>query len=1116
MPHPLTNLRVDLIYKLQKAGFVDFIEPILLSSYFNLLCQILAHAPSLLRPSQLEWMANYLDRLSDQTSNVTQLEIINIFAPSVIWHSVRIIPIIDATNPILSQSVRTFISAFPELASTACESIHLPPDIHRKYFPSSINQNVTDYAAMWHFISESCRSRVTINNATIELSSTIKPFLAGDYDANPKVIVAILNKLFFEFHSDNNIYTIEQRQIYLKQLLLHLFEKKYRTISERIKFIKLFLISYAQEHKRIVTMYNPDQSDYSAEDNNFRWWVDLILFSDLFIPPGALRRLLIENPDSFLLAAPGGYNNNKVYLGPGHYVYSIVWDALLEHQFELALDIDDWTLSFYFNNIKRLLALQDVLSREAACTQTLPGLTKFPLSWQLEPPEILTDHENIILFEQFIDFLQAVNAEADTFHQRNIDLLLDRHGDSIVHLIDILGKERTLNYLKSKVFKNLVKLETLLIHLSSIGYIKELCQRIFASFPSSVKDDPSQLETFVKYAILRASSEVQTAKLVTNLGTGEIGKQLSKAIKINDEAFIALKATPDIFLKNLIITLLNQILQDKELEEYDNEKLLQFIEKHSIHRLFQILEAANHMVSHDNYRAIFLALVKCDLTGKDTDKFLHNTTQENELGLAIAAHNDRIQQKLRSYGVDPQSALNYSESYQFLVEPSGAISLLDRLYGVLRGHLKKLESAANNLLESEIINEKDRNRLNSIIRNIEQLEKNIQAKLRNGNNKSAAVYDVLTQEGNIQLLSKITSSCSALIPYLDKIVSNNESAQIFREFAQHLINDQNEIKEKKSILSNSTAVKGNRQSLAFTVQSWNKSDATTFFLGDEVGCCLSTSGPHFYAMVQRRLDDGILFFVVIDNETKRPIALAWNYIAEAIYLETQETHLALITNFYEVHPKHLGMSKYILNGLLSFTEKFLAANPNINSHYIAQHDYGPCHGLETCYPAVSVEIVDKIAGAFNPAVSSYLGNTSTSFTADKYYLVSLQNKKFHRFCAKVLADQKEKFPIVTPYDLITIVWDTLSTEEKTTISLDNFRAIIITEHAEYLQKMFDNTAESSLASIVEQFYKNKVQAFKQSHASDKAYYGMFVSRIDSVGTTTPTVDKGSSTPMSRF
>ncbi len=484
-----------------------------------------------------------------------------------------------------------------------------------------------------------------------------------------------------------------------------------------------------------------------------------------------LRRLVTENSNILLLKKP-----TDTYRG--HYIFTTVWAALHDHQFKLDRHISDIDLSTYFENMGLFIGLQDVLAREVSCGQASSELARFPHSWQLEPPEILNKDGNIALFKKFIDFLQSINEKTDKFHQRNIDLLLDTHGESIFHLINILGEERALNYLKSKVFKNLVKLETLLIQLSSIGFVEELCHSNFESFPSSVKDDPYQIETFVQYAILRASSAVQAAKLVdeNDLWANEIGKQLSEAIKINDEAGISLKATPDILLKNLINTLLNEIICDKEHGEFDNEKIFQFIEKHSIHRLFQLLEAANHMASHDNYRAIFLALVKCDLMGEDVDKFLHDTVQQNKLGSAIAAHNDKIRKGLVSYGVDPQSALEYSGRYQFLVEPSGATSILDNLYSLLWGHIKQLELAARDLKANGTTSGKNGSRLSGIIRNIDQLEKNIQARVKSGENKLAAIHAVLTQEVNIKLISKITGSFAAVNFDLHKLTSDESTS----------------------------------------------------------------------------------------------------------------------------------------------------------------------------------------------------------------------------------------------------------------------------------------------------------------------------------------------------
>ncbi len=286
MPRPLTNFRVDFKHKLRKAGAVELIEPILASSYFNLLCQIFENTPSRLLPSQLEWMANYLNMLCDQATNDNQRKIIRIFAPSIIAHCVKMIPVTETVSPFLSESARNFILAFPELVSTACESLRLPPDLYREYVSSNTDQKISDNAAMWEFVNTWCWSPIKVNDGEVEVRYAVKQFLNGDYDANPVAILAMARGIIYEFRYYNSrAYKFEQLQTYLKEFLFQVFDKKYFSTQERIEFIKLFLTSYAQEHNESVAGYSPYSRDYLIEDENFRSWTDLTLFLDLFLPP---------------------------------------------------------------------------------------------------------------------------------------------------------------------------------------------------------------------------------------------------------------------------------------------------------------------------------------------------------------------------------------------------------------------------------------------------------------------------------------------------------------------------------------------------------------------------------------------------------------------------------------------------------------------------------------------------------------------------------------------------------------------------------------------------------------------------------------------------------------
>ncbi len=133
----------------------------------------------------------------------------------------------------------------------------------------------------------------------------------------------------------------------------------------------------------------------------------------------------------------------------------------------------------------------------------------------------------------------------------------------------------------------------------------------------------------------------------------------------------------------------------------------------------------------------------------------------------------------------------------------------------------------------------------------------------------------------------------------------------------------------------------------------------------------------------------------------------------------------------------------------------------------------------------------------------------------------MRNNEFHHFSPEILATQKEKFPIVTPYDLIAKVWDSLSPKQKSTISKDDFRNIIITQQEESVVKMFGTTAESSLDPILEQFYLSKVRAFKQRQVRDTVDCGMFSPQTDngcpatSTEENTATASANGSTPLSK-
>ena len=58
-------------------------------------------------------------------------------------------------------------------------------------------------------------------------------------------------------------------------------------------------------------------------------------------------------------------------------------------------------------------------------------------------------------------------------------------------------------------------------------------------------------------------------------------------------------------------------------------------------------------------------LFALDLIGESNSDFLHNTTQDNPIGIQLASHNQNIRKLLSAQRIDPKNALEYSASISF-------------------------------------------------------------------------------------------------------------------------------------------------------------------------------------------------------------------------------------------------------------------------------------------------------------------------------------------------------------------------------------------------------------------------------------------------------------------
>ncbi|MDI9818478.1 MULTISPECIES: hypothetical protein [unclassified Legionella] len=294
---------------------------------------------------------------------------------------------------------------------------------------------------------------------------------------------------------------------------------------------------------------------------------------------------------------------------------------------------------------------------------------------------------------------------------------------------------------------------------------------------------------------------------------------------------------------------------------------------------------------------------------------------------------------------------------------------------------------------------------------------------------------------------------------VDKIISNiraldqhfAETSTQFKEFVQHTIDQVGLLKEEQK-----TNTPNKKSIFHFSVEQWPKDKIMTFFLGDEVGCCLATTNPQFQAMVQRRMDDALLFHVAVDKATNRPAALIWLYLAE-----TEEGKIVLVANFFEVNTKYAvneTVRLALLNGLLQFTYQYLKSNPNINAFYMNRLSYGWNTRDLDSYPITDVSLVDKLGGPYIPGYSEedidLDKEKRLAITDQQYYLVSLNQRQFHQFDAKIL--EKDRSPTLTEKD--AILQKAILASEKDR-KKENIIEVIAAQHALELAPFYSSPME---------------------------------------------------------
>ncbi|QRN03007.1 hypothetical protein GH742_03525 [Legionella sp. MW5194] len=757
------------------------------------------------------------------------------------------------------------------------------------------------------------------------------------------------------------------------------------------------------------------------------------------LPPNRLIPLCDEI--NFQLADPRAAENDKAY-----YCYQTImllykegeeWPQLLNHNsthravFSVFVLDTDPRLCSAFRDMSKNAAADILLSSS-------PLLRQLPLFMQnmfYEQPDSIKK-ELISLIELYTQ----VNNNAPEHQQRNITLFFFKYHEVIQQLITIMGVEG-IRYLRSHLAGTVLNLERT---IDSMPLLPEELQKRLAGYFSehtlSQKESPEQIKAFKTCLIVLGA-------LISMLVHKTDNKE---ELALADFHISFAKGKPQEFLLALAKMLLQKILFEKGIL-LTPEDIIKIFKRIDPAQFVQLAAASQHM-QNDPYREIYLHLLQLDLLGGDVDGFLHSVEQENELGSGLAKHNRAIREKLKQKGISPEKALNYQKQFDFIATAGDEKNLgHGNQFLVLWNYLVQLKQEAQKVLDSQQIEEtKQVFQVKAIITSINTLEKSIDV---NAPNQNMAIIAALQKSIAQPLIEKINNNIQALVNGKNKTAISRG----FYEFAEHVQQQWALIdkEEKKKEQAEKTGIH------YFSVEQWPKERLMTFFLGDEVGCCLATTSSQFQAMVQRRMDDALLFHVAVDKVTGRAAALIWLYLAE-----TKDGKIVLVANFFEVNARYAVDDKLrhsLLNGLLTFTEQYLKDNPKISGFYMNKLSYGWNSQDLNSYPVVDLPLADKLGGPYIPGVEiknldlsdSSVREQLTMLTQQKYYLVSLDKHQFHQFDSSVLA----KGPFSQLLQKETIIECAVSTLLKDEQNIDKIRLAVIQQHALELTPFYSTPVE---------------------------------------------------------
>ena len=413
-------------------------------------------------------------------------------------------------------------------------------------------------------------------------------------------------------------------------------------------------------------------------------------------------------------------------------------------------------------------------------------------------------------------------------------------------------------------------------------------------------------------------------------------------------------------------------------------------------QLVKLIRASANLKNDYAMKIIYYNLLLVYLSGRGTS-FLTDTRQMHPVGRRVANHNEKIRKILEEQGIF--NALKYTKTHDFII-----CSRLEKVYLELGYYLEALDKILKGFDKTVI---SGHSRLPNLKGNLDQVLRNIE-KEKAKNRKANDAHSIIQALSKEKSLKKIAGYCEYIIKENPKKLAD----EIY-PLAQAIKNRLDECKDQ--------AV-GKTTFQTFTIKMHTKEELKFLLLGDEgLGPCMASDNENgFIEILLYRIDDAVLIPVVMDNNTHRPVALVWLYLAQMTY----KSEIVLVSDFFEMSPKVDSYTRKILiNELLFFIHQYLLDNPGINGFYMNTIEHFLWNNLNKYlngYPLINIDLCDKVGGSFLSSRDYFGLRDNFGSTASIYHLESLRQTRFHKFDAKVLMNDRivDSKEVISVHDFI--------------------------------------------------------------------------------------------------